>query len=198
MNEFLNATLMASREKGRVPIDYKHLRETDSFRTLSNLGVQSLPEVARKRPIERELRLRTTVDDKTRQVKARIVKIPLAHLHIFNPADPYDCRISMNLEVNMDRPNMDPEALVIPPTEERTAHRDRHKDRLSYQHLAYAVDLTRVDVNGLPPTFELELELDSVFLRQQMQLLKTGAPNAFGNVIESFLDNCTFLMRQRS
>jgi len=196
MNKILNGAITESvRNPGRIAMQYSHPRVTDSFRTLSPAGYQALPPAFQRRP-GRDLRLRTSTDTKTGQVHARIVKIGLADLHIFNPAGDYDCRISINLEVNLDRPDLHPEDLIEPPTGEKLAPPDRKKDRLSYRHLdTYSIDLTRVDVLHLASKYELELEVESGVLRRQMELMQRGEPHAFGDVVGGFLDNATFLMR---
>ena len=73
----------------------------------------------------------------------------------------------------------------------------RVKDRLSYKHLAYSIDLTKVEREGLDASYELELEVDSALLRQQMGLIKQGRESAYTEVVSGFLDNATFLMRER-
>ncbi|SMY24385.1 unnamed protein product [Zymoseptoria tritici ST99CH_1A5] len=196
MNKYLNECLVTSREqKGRTPIDYKHIKEVDSFRTLSKYGIGLLPQCAQKR-YRRELRLRTSVDQKTGRVTARIVKVKLAELQIHSPGESYDCRISMNLEVNLDRPDIDLQQLTEEPTHEKPAQPDRVKDRLSYKHLAYSTDLTRVDTKGLSPKYELELEVDANTLRHQKHLMQTGQENGYQAVVEGFMENLTLLMRQ--
>jgi hypothetical protein len=202
MNKFLNKTLQETMQKGnevpsgRVPMQYKHIYETDSFEPLSALGFQSLPPAFQRRT-GRELRMRTTIDDKTKQIKARIVKIHVANLHIFSPRDPYDCRITINLEANLDKPDLDPQALVEPPKDPSKASVDRQKDRLSYKHLAYSIDLTKVLIKGLGPQYELELEVDAGALRAQMDLVAQNKQNAYSAIVEGFLDNATYLMRNR-
>jgi hypothetical protein len=177
---------------------YKHLYETDSFHHLSASGLALLPESLQKRSNpKRENRLRITTDSKTRQVTARIIKHKIADLHIYNPAS-YDCRITINLEVNLDRPDIEPASLVAADDAQRGHEVPRVKDRLSYQHLAYSIDLTKVEMQGMPPRFELELEVDSALLRQQMGLAKQGQKSAFGDVVSGFLDNLTFLMREKA
>ena len=113
---------------------YKHLHEIDSFHALSPLGLQVLPPSLQRRRGKREPRLRITTEDDAKgergQVKARIVKIPIDNLHIYNPNFRYDCRISINLEVNLDRPDLSPDILIA---EENTINEvPRKKDRLSY------------------------------------------------------------------
>lgn len=196
MNHFLNATTQASHAPGRVHIDYKHHFQTDTFATLSQAGLASLPPTVRKASLHgRELRLRTSRDTKTGQVIAHIIKVPLGDLHIQNPGEPYDCRISMNLEVNFP-PDVNVDELIEPPTHEKPAPPERRKDRLSYRHLAYSVDLTKVESMGVAPKYELELEVDANVLREQMERSKRGQDSAYTDVVSGFLDNATFLMRQ--
>lgn len=198
MNAYLNETLRKIRsDPKRVPMNYDHLYETDSFSRLSAAGFTALPPSARRcHPPGHELRLRTSRKTKNPdEVIARIIKVNLGNLHIFNPDAPYDCRISINLEVNLDRPDLNPDTLVLP--ESGTPLPERKKDRLSYKHLAYSIDLTKVESQGVPPKFELELEVDANLLREQMRRAMNGQDHAYGEVVSGFLDNATFLMRQR-
>lgn len=176
---------------------YTHIYETDSFRTLSKAGIAALPEAAHRRRIDRDLKLRTTNDTKTGELRARIVKVKLGEdLHIFGAGDPYDVRISMNLEINVDRPGFDPTLMTEEPTEQRRAPPNRKKDRLSYKHLAYQVDLTRVDREGMPQKYELELEVDAKVLRDQIAALEHGQPHAYTDVVDGFVSNMLMLMKQ--
>nr|POF24732.1 mrna-capping enzyme subunit beta [Quercus suber] len=196
MNEYLNARTQESHSPGRLPMRHSHPKEVDSFRTLSSVGVQALPQAFQRRGVGREPRLRTTVDSKSGQVTARIVKVALGSLHIFNPNFDYDCRITVNLEVNLNRPDLHPDDLTIAATETRPAPPDRKKDRLSYKHLAYSIDLTRVDTPGMDqPKYELELEVDGSILRHHFKLRDAGQRNAAMDIVSGFVDNATFLMR---
>ena len=195
MNDFLNSATQASRHPGRVNIAYEHLFQTDTFATLSHQGFLSLPESVRRRPVGRELRLRTSRDSRTGQILAHIIKVTLADLHIQSPEDPYDCRISMNLEVNFPA-DMDVADLIEPPSYDKPAPPERRKDRLSYKHLAYSIDLTKVESAGVAPKYELELEVDAAVLREQMGRAERGEGSAYGDVVSGFVDNATFLMRQ--
>lgn len=197
MNEFLNKAIRDSKQPGRVPMDYEHRYETDSFAALSPAGYDALPPSISKRHFDHPPKLRTSRNDKTGQVIARIIKMHLGSLHIFNPQEPYDCRISMNLEVNLDRPDLDPDELIEQATEAKPAPLSRKKDRLSYKHLAYSIDLTKVETRGFAPKYELELEVDSSLLREQMQRMQSGQEHAFTDVVSGFVDDATFLMRQR-
>ena len=200
MNQFLNATTQASQAPGRVPIAYQHLYQTDTFATLSPAGLAALPPSVQKRPQQlnnRELRLRTSRNTRTHEIIAHIVKVPLGDLHIQNPGEPYDCRISMNLEVNFP-PDADITTLVEPASHDRPPPPERRKDRLSYKHLAYSVDLTKVESSapGAPAKYELELEVDANVLREQIERGKRGLDSAYTDVVSGFFDNATFLMRQ--
>ncbi|KAK4545554.1 hypothetical protein LTR36_002904 [Oleoguttula mirabilis] len=202
MNEFLNLAIKDTLQKGRVAMQYDHPRETDSFQPLSAVGIQALPQAFRNRKLApgREMRLRTSTDYKTKNVTARIVKYHVADLHIFNPRHDYDCRISINLEANMNRPELAPfHELVEPPgTSNNFDSPERRKDRLSYKHLAYSIDLTRVDVKGSPAKYELELEVDAQVLREQIRAMDEGRGSfGFQTVVSGFLDNATYLMRQK-
>ena len=116
-------------------------------------------------------------------------------MHIQNPVEPYDCRISMNLEVNFP-PDVDISELIEPPSHDRPPPPERIKDRLSYKHLAYSIDLTKVESQGVPSKYELELEVDANVLRQQIERGKRGLDTAYTDVVSGFFDNATFLMRQ--
>ena len=202
MNNYLNHTIQESMQPGRTRMSYVHLHERDSFYALSPYGQEALPSSLQRRQ-NREPRVRITIDEDpkkephARNRPRRIVKVPINNLHIFNPHWNYDCRISINLEVNLDRPDLDPDALISQdPKQQQFREVDRKKDRVSYKHLAYSIDLTKVEREGLGATYELELEVDSTLLREQMRLMSEGKPHAFGDVVGGFLDNATFLMRQ--
>lgn len=196
MNAYLNKITELANTPGRTKVAYTHTHETDSFRTLNSAGMNLMPEALMKRNTRRDLKLRTSKSDKTGAVTARIVKLPLSQLQIHSPHDSYDVRISMNLEVNLDQPDLDTYDITDNPTLDKPAQPERKKDRVSYKHLAYQTDLTRVDTPGLGPKYELELELDANKLREQKQLLATRQDNGFQAMVEGFMDNLTLLMRQ--
>lgn len=209
MNTYLNTVTKTSHDTpGRIKIVYNHPLEQDSFSPLSPQGFAAIPPVFRKHLTgnrDRDLRLRTTRDLKKPEhpVTARIVKVRVADLHIYNPAADYDCRISLNLEIDLfdrHRPDLPPlDVLVGEYRAGEKAPPDRTKDRLSYAHLAYSIDLTKVEVGkGLAPKYELELEVDAEVLREQMQALNQGRPSGFGDVVAGFLGNAGVLMRLRA
>ncbi|KAK3100972.1 hypothetical protein LTR53_018657, partial [Teratosphaeriaceae sp. CCFEE 6253] len=142
---------------------------------------------------------------------ARIVKLNIANLHILNPAGDYDCRVSVNLEADLNAPHLAPHAELSEdwPPGSRVSP-DRIKDRMSYRHLLYRIDLTAVTTptpgggDGAvgPAKFELELEVEGKGLREQMRRIGGGGgdkgEDAFADVVAGFWDNATLLMRQRA
>ncbi|KXT08708.1 hypothetical protein AC579_1570 [Pseudocercospora musae] len=200
MNAFLNTKVQDShREPGREKIIYKHLHEIDSFRTMTDAGIRLLPEsiLRRNSRRQRDLKLRTTTDMRTNQVTARIVKVKVDDLHIYSPQDPYDMRISINIECNLARPDIDPQAITKKPAADEPVQPDRRKDRLSYKHLQkYSVDLTRVDQAGMAPKYELEIEVDANSLRQEWHKLMHGQPSGYTDIVDGFMENAQWLMKQ--
>ena len=209
-NKTLNKWAQGTHEPGRVRMDYAHRYEQDSFSTLSKAGLDALPASAKQHlaqhPPINPLRLRTTVnkDPKLKPpassaVLAQIIKLRLADLDIFCPGDAFDVRISVNIEIDLhNRPDVDA-SLLTTPAEQRAGDRERNKNRLSYRHLTSGIDLTQVtyDASGVDKTHELEVEVDTVALRSQAQLLKEGKDNAFEAVVEKFWSDVLLLVRVR-
>lgn len=216
LNDYLNAVIKRTLTPGRVPMTYSHPVVTDSFHHLSPYAKQLIPPALQRyiKP-KQDVRIRVTTDKSSGRVLARLVKLKVADLHIYNPPV-QDCRITINVEVNLNRPGVDPDALIAADDAQRGNQAPRLKDRMSYKHLAYAIDLTKVDQDGkqtchpteamssncphlgMPSKFELEQEVDANILRQQMQLAGDGKPNAFGDIVSGFLDNLVFLMREKA
>ncbi|KAJ9626986.1 hypothetical protein H2203_003444 [Taxawa tesnikishii (nom. ined.)] len=205
MNRYLNGCFEVSKNHpGRVPMDYIHRYEHDSFATLSGAGYSLLPAAAKQHhnaARQRDLKLRTTTDVNKKNPKssviARIVKIRLADMDIYCPTKAYDCRISINIEVDLHQRQdiPDPSILTLPPDPKKSAQPDRKKDRLSYKHLAYSIDLTQVtEPDTGAKTHELEVEVDAPELRRQMARVQQGQENAFEIMAKGFLDNVMVLM----
>ncbi|KAI0324423.1 mRNA capping enzyme [Cubamyces sp. BRFM 1775] len=157
---------------------YQHLHLVDSFYA---------PESGRGDKI------RVTRDEKTGEVLATVRKTRLADLNIYSPKRAADWRISVNLEVPVPQPLGSP------------TH-TRRKDRMSYSHEEFVIDLTQVTAtagpNSKPEIFhELELEL----ARPDYLLAtaaKRGDPNAselergaFDELIRAFVNNARILVR---
>jgi polynucleotide 5'-triphosphatase len=161
MNGFLNDMVTQAhpsnlnRPKPRVPIQYAHRRERDSFYELPQPMVQTLP-AAIQRLLQQNKRhavkVRVSHDQKTGEVLARIIKTRVQDLDIYIPSSPLDCRISVNLEMKYDG---DIEALSR--GVDKQSRPDRSKDRLSYTHSNYQIDLTQVT-----STVKCSLSIDSI------------------------------------
>lgn len=141
MNNFLNEAVKASLPQtnpGRIPLSYAHKKERDTFYEISP---SELPPVIRQNLNPRHKpRVRVTTDQSTGEVLAKIVKCRVADLDIVSPRTWVDFRISVNLEISYDG-----EVGHLPIIEMGGGKaRDRNKDRMSYRHLAYQVDLTQV------------------------------------------------------
>lgn len=114
---------------------YKHTRETDTLYGLSEESAVHLP----KSLAQRKKKVRITTDDKTGEILAKIIKTPVADIHVFCPLSLFDWRISINIEMDFAGDMKDLVAM-----DKRDATGDRKKDRMSYKHLAYQIDLTQV------------------------------------------------------
>ncbi|KAI0304444.1 mRNA triphosphatase CET1 [Multifurca ochricompacta] len=118
------------------PIAYTHSHLVDSFYASEN-------------PRSRE-NIRVTRDDKTGEVLATVKKVRLGNLDVYNPKRAADWRISVNVEVPVPHPLGSP------------TH-TRRKDRISYSHEEFVIDLTQVASSGGPgsqPELLHELELE--------------------------------------
>lgn len=197
LNEFLNQAVQESITlPGRHRLDYKHRYEIDSFAQLSAAGFDALPRSALNYLDQaRQPRLRTSINERappgTDPVIARIVKIRLADLDIFCPGSPFDCRISINIEVDMHRPGIDPTTIVEGGD---TKIGERKKDRLSYTHSVYSVDLTQVKSADGRKIHELEIEVDAIKLRDQAELEAAGQASGFGDMVQGLVNNIFTLM----
>ncbi|KAI0647666.1 CYTH-like domain-containing protein [Trametes meyenii] len=182
-NKLLNnlKTTPSSAHPGAT-LAYQHLHLVDSFYASPDGG--------------RSGKVRVTRDEKTGEVIAAVRKIRLADLNIYSPKRAADWRISVNLEVP-----------VPPPLGSPT--NTRKKDRMSYSHEEFVIDLTQVTAtSGSGPNakqtevlHELELEL-----KRPEYLLTTAAKRgdpdaseqdrgAFDELIRAFVNNARILVR---
>jgi hypothetical protein len=164
-NEFLNMLVQqthpankaanAALPRPRLPIDYRHRRETDKFYELpAAVRDRALPVCVAK-PIAAKghgVKVRVSYDQKTNKVIAKIVKARIADLSLHFPDQPLDCRISVNLEMDWDGSVEELEKMAAAAS--RPPIPPRMKDRLSYKHGCYQIDLTQVTQNtaGVSPT----------------------------------------------
>ncbi|ODM23305.1 hypothetical protein SI65_00894 [Aspergillus cristatus] len=198
MNNFLNDIVkaaMPNSNPGRIPLSYAHKKERDTF---YEVPPSELPPLIRQNLNPRHKpRVRVTTDQRTGEILAKIVKIRIADLNVFSPRTCVDYRISVNLEMNYDG---DVSHLpVVDTNSDGGKARDRNKDRMSYRHLAYQVDLTQVAKSESAKNefdHELEVEISAAEIRRQGQLAMAGDPkNQYEDLVKGFLDNIRVLAR---
>lgn len=141
MNNFLNEAVknsMSTTDSNRIPISYAHKKERDTFYEVSPA---ELPPVIRQNLNPRHKpRIRVTTDARTGEVIAKIVKCRVADIDVCSPRTTVDWRVSVNLE--MEYPG---DVRNLPVVDMAKGGRgERNKDRMSYRHLAYQIDLTQV------------------------------------------------------
>lgn len=175
-NQMLNSRVNETNIEGYKgkKITYKHLYEKDSFYSTKNGKV------------------RVTSDSRTDKIKEGgiVSKSRIETLDIFSPLNNLDFRISVNDEIPVAEPSGDP------------IH-TRIKDRLSYEHDLWRIDLTQVKTqangsngceNGLSMSHELEIEVSNLeVLKNEYQLKQEGKPNQYLHFIHCFLNNVRLL-----
>ncbi|KIW94527.1 uncharacterized protein Z519_04503 [Cladophialophora bantiana CBS 173.52] len=196
MNKFLNhfvfESYRVSQVSGEPPrVDYKHPHEYDEFYELTEEGRRNLPPSIMTWLNPRHTpRVRRTIDEKTNTVKAQIIKSRIADLEVYNPRADFDYRISISIESPWEG---DPHWL----TEMTEGGRDRKKDRMSYRHLAYQIDLTQVSYpNTTVKEHELEVEISTDQIRIELANLKAGESNRYEKLVGGFVDNVRILCRE--
>jgi hypothetical protein len=163
-NEFLNLQVQqthpnnkanAALPRPRLPIDYLHRHEIDRFFDLPPAVRDRELPVCVAKPIATRghgARVRVTYDQKTNKVLAKIIKARVADVSLHFPDQPLDCRISVNLEMDWDGSVEELERLAgTSGGAGAGAGRQRVKDRLSYRHGCYQIDLTQVTQNVAGP-----------------------------------------------
>ncbi|KAJ6531012.1 mRNA triphosphatase CET1 [Mycena sp. CBHHK59/15] len=183
-NTRLNELKMTSSQPSfpSTPLGYSHLHLVDSFYPTEN-------------PHDKD-KIRVTRDEKTGSVVECMRKMRLGDLNIYSPKRAADWRVSVSLEVPVTHP-------IGSPTH------TRRKDRLSYSHEEFSIDLTQVTASASPNSpadilHELEIEIARPAL-----LLATAArrgdPNvpelersAFDELIRAFVNNARILVRNAS
>ncbi|KAH7166312.1 putative mRNA capping nucleoside-triphosphatase [Dactylonectria macrodidyma] len=206
-NDFLNTTVVqtdprAAGNNGRVQVLYKHRREIDRFFDLPTDLQGRLPGCMRARFGSRKnVRVRVTYDQKTREVLGKIIKARVADINLHMPTCPMDCRISINLEMDWDGGVDELEQFATSQVERQP---DRNKDRLSYTHGHYQIDLTQVThlSNGpggaqrMDKEHELEIELAPGITIDQGRKAISNAPHRYQELVEGFIDNVRILARK--
>lgn len=143
MNNFLNDAVKASMphtDPNRIPLSYAHKKERDTFYEVSP---SELPPVIRHNLNPRHKpRVRVTTDQRTGEVIAKIVKCRVADMEVSSPRTNVDWRVSVNLEMEYEGEVQN--LTVVDATGVKGGCGERNKDRMSYRHLAYQIDLTQV------------------------------------------------------
>jgi hypothetical protein len=144
LNEFLNKQVQDSvpqnpLARGRTEIKYKHTHQVDKFYEIPrHLVPQFIPPVLLQLTTSNfHPKVRVTHDKASKVVKEKIIKGRLEDLSIHNPKSAFDCRISINYEIDYIG-DMD----ILQGGEQQP---DRYKDRLSYSQSYYQFDLTKVE-----------------------------------------------------
>ncbi|KAJ5108057.1 hypothetical protein N7456_004732 [Penicillium angulare] len=197
MNNFLNEAVKASMPNNnpdRIPISYAHKKERDTFYEVS---AADLPPIIRQNLNPRHKpKVRVTTDQRTGEVLAKIVKCRIADIDVASPRTTVDWRVSVNLEMEYEG---DVQGLPVV-TMSKGGRGERNKDRMSYRHLAYQIDLTQV-ARAEPPTkndfeHELEVEISAAEIRRQGQLAMSGDPqHQYPELVKGFVDNIRLLAR---
>uniref|UniRef100_A0A0W0F254 mRNA-capping enzyme subunit beta n=1 Tax=Moniliophthora roreri TaxID=221103 RepID=A0A0W0F254_MONRR len=178
-NGLLNKLKISSSQPGYAsgtPLDYSHLYLVDSFYQDTN---------------SRD-KIRVTRDEKSGQVVESMRKLRLGDLNIYSPKRAADWRVSVNLEIPVQIPAGQPLY-------------SRRKDRMSYSHEEFTIDLTQVTSSNAagPPEVLHELELE--ITRPELlayTAARRGDPNvsehersAFDELIRAFVNNARILVR---
>ncbi|KAL1881017.1 hypothetical protein Plec18167_003558 [Paecilomyces lecythidis] len=200
MNNFLNDAVKASMPQAnssRIPLSYAHKKERDTF---YEVNASELPPVIQHNLHPRHKpKVRVTRDQRTGEILAKIVKCRVADLDVYSPRTCVDWRISVNLEMSYDG-DVSNLPIADGAGAKGRAGGERNKDRMSYRHLAYQVDLTQV-ATAEPPTksdfeHELEIEISSAEVRRQGDLALAGDPkNQYEDLVKGFVDNIRVLAR---
>ncbi|ORY86169.1 CYTH-like domain-containing protein [Protomyces lactucae-debilis] len=185
-NEHLNAQVQDRARAGRI--QYKHTRSTDRQFGPPTSG----PAVGKGRHV------RVTTDDKTGAVLETMSKETLDSLNLYCPDAPFDIRISINMEHKHPLPTAYHQGSAA-------CTGERKKDRLTYKHQHYQIDLTQVTGAGAgdrsgaasaQTTHELEVEVSNMEeLARQARNEADQMPNQFEPMVDSFLGTVILLSR---
>ena len=118
-----------------------HTREVDTSYVLNGPEVVALPaNIKNLLNPHHEVSVRVTTDQKTGKEIAKIIKFRRSDLEVNSPQTLFDWRVSINIEAPWPGNKEDLDAV---PRKEGSVT-TRTKDRLSYRHQAYQIDLTQV------------------------------------------------------
>ncbi|GAA5837669.1 hypothetical protein JCM11251_002290 [Rhodosporidiobolus azoricus] len=167
-------------------VRYAHTREIDSFHELSPAQAGGGPK--------RKVRL--TRDQKGQKPPKAVEKVRVADMNIYSPKRMFDWRVSVSLENPAPLPDTHP------------TH-TRYKDRISYTHQLFTIDLTQVSPspptptpNAPPPhaTHELEIEFRNarVLLEEAAKEQRGEEGSRYLEMVQGLLNNVRMLIRNAS
>lgn len=203
LNKLIERTSAPSYPHARVR--YEHTRVVDTFYTPpSGSGLSTGSG-----------KIRVTKDAKTGELKECIQKIRIADLNIYSPKRKLDWRLSVNTEVPCKPTSLLPHLVLalrplpaaVPLTGAPT--NTRKKDRMTYSHQSFKVDLTQVTSTGSSGTqgdLQHELEIEFIDSGDLMRLAGsrsrgTGAAwsgqesELFDELVRVFVNNVRILIR---
>ncbi|THV03054.1 mRNA triphosphatase CET1 [Dendrothele bispora CBS 962.96] len=179
-NGLLNKLKITSSQPGYAsgtPLEYNHLYLVDSFYPSETGSDKS--------------KIRVTRDEKTGNVVEVMKKIRLGDLNVVSPRWATDWRVSVNLEVPVSHPL-------------GSATHTRRKDRMSYTHEEFVIDLTQVTSTS-GGTQEVLHELEVEIARPELLMATAAKRNdpsvpeherhAFDELIRAFVNNARILVR---
>ncbi|KAL8697264.1 MAG: hypothetical protein Q9224_002403 [Gallowayella concinna] len=207
LNEFLNKAVIESSPlppnapprlgRPRVPLVYARFKQTDTFYDLSPNALNTLPPVIQNYLDRRNApKVRITTEQGTGKEVARIIKVKVANIEVYCPRTLFDWRVSVNLEMKWDG---DVKDLVKSTEGKEQRNPERKKNRLSYKQGPYQMDLTQVEKIGanaaIEKEHELEIELSTTAVREQIHRVLTHQPDAYEDLIKGFVDNVRTVVR---
>lgn len=135
---------------------------------------------------------RVTLNKEDQEIE-RIVKRRVDNLVVYSPGDLLDFRISISLEIPVTGADIDLTQLPV--------KTERVKNRLSYAHRAFQVDLTSVVTDKINNTQELEVEINKPLMLEYFDALSRGDKDAslrFEELVRFTVDNTRLILRKIS
>lgn len=172
-------------------IGYAHTKVVDSFHPSPGSGSK----------------LRVTTDEKTGVVNDCVIKERLGDLNVYCPRRKVDWRVSVNIETPGPLSNTLTfcgsslsDCLIAVGRPNTAAQHTRRKDRLTYTHQAFRIDLTQVHASQDPSKLQHELEVEFQDSEELMRLASLKEKNAeggwaFDELIRVFVNNVRILVR---
>lgn len=200
LNKYLNNVTQQSQRPDRRAIQYKHTRETDYFYEIPQMAIHLVDPVVlewHNRSGKRGApRLRVTRNNATSEISAVIIKTRIQDIEIRCPADEFDFRVSISLETQWPHPGWD----QFPENLDHGVRTTRNKDRLSYRHQGFLVDLTQVTPfsrqgEKVDKVHELEIEMDVERLIDEGYKNLHNQPNEYEKLVHVFLNNVKVVNR---